>query len=57
MSFPKGSDLMVLFDRVDWEPNGEPVVPGGLQVWKEIFNEKTSYKVVHELGKARQRLE
>ncbi len=49
--FPKGSDLMVLFDRVDWEPNGEPVVPGGLQVWKEIFNDKTPYKVVHELGK------
>jgi hypothetical protein len=49
--FPKGSDLMVLFDRVDWEPNGEPVVPGGLQVWKEIFNEKTSYKLVHEWGK------
>jgi len=49
--FPKGSDLMVLFDRVEWQPNGEPVVPGSLQVWKEIFNQKTPYKVVHEWGK------
>ena len=49
--FPKGADLMVLFDRVDWQPNGEPVVPGSLEVWKEIFNQKTSYKVVHDLAK------
>jgi hypothetical protein len=49
--FPKGSNLMILFDRVEWQPNGEPLVPGSLQVWKEIFNQKTSYKTVHELGK------
>ena len=49
--FPKGSDLMILFNRVDWDANGAPLVPGSLQVWKEIFNQKTAYKVIHEWGK------
>jgi hypothetical protein len=35
-SFRKGSGLMILLTRQQWQPNGEPVIPGGVDVWKEI---------------------
>jgi hypothetical protein len=49
--FQKGSDLLVLFTSITWQPSGEPYVPGNLEIWKEILNQKTSFKVVHEWGK------
>lgn len=49
--FRKAPDLLVLFTRVDWDPNGQPHVPGSLEVWKEIFNEKTDSRIIHEWAK------
>jgi len=49
--FRKAPDLLVLFTRVDWEPNGDPHVPGNLEVWSEIFNQKSDSKIVREWAK------
>jgi hypothetical protein len=32
--------LLLLATRLQWEPNGEPLVPGNLDVWKEILHQK-----------------
>jgi hypothetical protein len=49
--FRKAPDLLVLFTRVGWDPNGAPHVPGNLDVWKEILNQKTDSKIVREWAK------
>jgi hypothetical protein len=46
--FRQAPDLLVLFTRVEWEPNGEPHVPGNLDVWKQILRQKTDSKIVHD---------
>ena len=47
--FRKGSELLILFNRLDWDSAGQPYVPGSLQVWAEILNsDKTGFKAVHE---------
>jgi len=46
--FRKAPDLLVLFTRIDWQSNGAPYVPGNLDVWKEILNQKTDSKMVHD---------
>lgn len=38
---PKAPDLLVLFTRLQWESSGDIVVPGGMDVWKQILSEKT----------------
>lgn len=50
--FRQAPDLLVLFTRLEWEPNGEPHIPGDLAVWKQIFHQKTSSEAVHELSKS-----
>ncbi len=49
--FRQGPDLLVLFTRVGWESNGDPHVPGDLEVWKQIFRQKTDSKVTREWAK------
>jgi len=49
--FRKAPDLIVLFTRVGWEPNGDPHVPGNLEVWNEILNQKSDSKIVHDWAK------
>ncbi|QNI33457.1 hypothetical protein H7849_05775 [Alloacidobacterium dinghuense] len=49
--FRKAPDLIVLFTRVDWDPDGQPHVPGNLEVWKEIFNEKTDNRIIRDWAK------
>jgi hypothetical protein len=44
--FPRAPGLLVLFNRVQWESNGEPHVPGNLEVWKEILLQTSDSKVV-----------
>ncbi|HEY1903300.1 MAG TPA: hypothetical protein VGG56_12755 [Terracidiphilus sp.] len=53
--FRKATPLLVLFTRVQWEPNGDPHVPGNLDVWKEILAQKTNIKIVHDWGKRSRR--
>jgi hypothetical protein len=49
--FPKAPDLAVLLTRLEWEPNGEIRVPGGLDVWKEIVREKASARADRNLAR------
>ena len=49
--FRQGPDLLVLFTRVEWEANGEPHIPGNLQVWNQILRQKTDSKVIHDWNK------
>jgi hypothetical protein len=46
--FPRAPQLLLLFTRIQWEPNGEPHVPGDLAVWKEILLEKNDSKIVRD---------
>lgn len=39
--FPKNAALLELLTRLQWQPDGEPQVPGGLAVWKDIAMDKT----------------
>jgi hypothetical protein len=50
--FRQAPDLLVLFTRLEWEPNGDPHVPGDLAVWKQIFHQKSSSDAVHDLSKS-----
>ena len=49
--FRKAADLLVLFTRLQWEPSGEPRIPGGLEAWKRIMLQKTDSAFVRETGK------
>jgi hypothetical protein len=35
--FPRNAPLMLLLTRLRWQQNGEPLIPGNLQVWQEAF--------------------
>jgi hypothetical protein len=48
--FRKTPDLLVLFTRVQWEPDGAPHVPGNVEVWKEIVSQRSSIKPLRDLG-------
>jgi hypothetical protein len=49
--FRKAPELLVLFTRLEWEPTGEPRIPGNLEVWKEILRQKSDSKTVRDWGK------
>jgi hypothetical protein len=49
--FRQAPDLLVLFTRVQWEPNGEPYIPGNLDVWKQILRQKTDSKIIRDWSK------
>jgi hypothetical protein len=49
--FRQVPDLLVLFTRLEWEPNGQPHVPGDLAVWKDILHQKTDSKTIHDWNK------
>jgi hypothetical protein len=37
--------LLLLITRLQWDPDGDPHVPGNLQVWKSILNQKTNLDI------------
>jgi len=39
--FARNAELLVLFNRLQWEANGEPQIPGNLEIWNDIFNRKS----------------
>ena len=49
--FRQAPDLLVLFTRIQWEQNGEPYVPGNLEVWKQILRQKSDSKTIHDWSK------
>jgi hypothetical protein len=50
-TFRPAPGLLLLLTRLQWEANGEPFVPGGLALWKEILRQKNESKFVHDRGK------
>lgn len=50
-AFRLASGLLLLLTRLQWDSNGEPVVPGGLDLWKQILQQKTDVPRVREWGK------
>jgi hypothetical protein len=49
--FRPAPSLLMLFTRLQWDSDGKPHVPGSLEVWKQILNQKTDSKVIREWGK------
>jgi hypothetical protein len=46
--FPKNADLLILFSRLQWQPDGTPYIPGDLGVWRDIFSQNTAPKLIHD---------
>ena len=45
--FPRNAGLLVLFTRLHWQADGEPQVPGNLQIWKEILTRRSDSNNKH----------
>ena len=50
-AFRRAPSLLLLLTRMQWADDGQPIVPGGLDLWKEILNQKTDSKIAHEWGR------
>lgn len=50
-AFRKAADLLVLYTRVEWTAQGEPRIPGDLDVWKQVFARQSDSKTEKEWGK------
>src|ERR1700676_4115880 len=50
-SFRPDQGLFLLVNRLQLEANGQPHIPGGLDVWKEAMRAKSDSKIVKEWGK------
>ena len=46
--FRPNPTLLLLITRIQWEPNGDLHVPGSLQAWKNIFNQKANTDIAHQ---------
>ncbi|MGA8623097.1 MAG: hypothetical protein WB660_31795 [Candidatus Sulfotelmatobacter sp.] len=55
-AFRPAPALLLLVTRLQWEPSGEPLVPGNLEVWKDILRQKSDSHMVREWGKHNSRL-
>ncbi len=49
--FPKNSELLLLFTRLQWGADGEPQIPGDPAVWKEIFDREVKTLGAHDWAK------
>src|ERR1019366_1623268 len=50
-SFRPDQGLFLLVNRLYLDPDGQPHIPGNLEVWKEILRGKSDSKIVREWGK------
>lgn len=50
-AFRPAPGLLLLLTRLQWDSDGRPLVPGGIDVWKEILDEKSDSKIVREWQK------
>jgi hypothetical protein len=50
-AFRPAPGLLLLLTQLQWEPNGEPHVPGNLEAWNQIFGQKNESKMVRAWGK------
>jgi hypothetical protein len=49
--FRPDPDLLLLAARLQIEPNGEPLVPGNLEIWRAILRQKNDSRIVREWGR------
>ena len=49
--FPKNAGLLILFTSLKWEANGDLAIPGGIEVWKEIFSQGTKRNDLRDLAR------
>ena len=47
-TFRKAPALLVLFTRQEWLPDGQPRIPGNLDLWRQILAQKSEYKIVRD---------
>src|SRR6266567_1709826 len=50
-TFRPAPGLLLLLSRLQWDANGEPMVPGNLAVWRDILQQKSDSKVVRDWAK------
>jgi hypothetical protein len=50
-AFRLAPGLLLLLTRVQWDSEGQALVPGDLDAWKEILSQRTEFKVVHDWRK------
>ena len=50
-AFRKAPSLLVLFTRLQWEPNGDPHIPGNLGVWKDLPRQRIDAKTLRDWNK------
>jgi hypothetical protein len=55
-AFRPAPGLLLLVTRQQWGADGEPHVPGGVAVWKEILRQKSDSKLVRDWGKRANRM-
>ncbi len=46
--FPRNANLLILFSRLNWQPDGSPYIPGSLAAWKDVFSLGSTPKLVHD---------
>ena len=49
--FRKAPALLMLFTRLQWDTDGQPRIPGNLEVWKQVLAEKSEPKIVKDWGR------
>ena len=49
--FRPAPGLLLLLTRMQWEPNGEPYIPGNLEVWKRVLHQKVYSDIARDWGK------
>src|SRR6202035_493609 len=49
-SFRPAPALLLLVTRLHWDPTGQPLVPGNLEVWKVVLRQKSDSHIVREWG-------
>ncbi|MGA9389186.1 MAG: hypothetical protein WBV69_01950 [Candidatus Sulfotelmatobacter sp.] len=50
-SFRPAPALLLLVTRLQWDSTSGPLVPGNLEVWKDILRQKNDSRAVHEWGR------
>jgi hypothetical protein len=50
-AFRPAPALLLLMTRLQWQADGEPYVPGDLEVWKQILQQKSDSKIIRDSGK------
>jgi len=49
--FRKAPALLMLFTRLQWDADGQPRIPGNLDIWKQILAEKSEPKIAKDWGR------